>query len=87
MRRFLAVAVTLALAACAATPSPAPLAAADPKAPACHRETPTGSNVWHTVCTHPQDSDADNQRAVVQAQEMVQHSPAVRAGAKLGSND
>ena len=86
MRPWMITAATLALTACA-SPAPAPttVSAADPDAPVCHREFPTGSNVWRTVCTRP-STDAQNQRAVSDVQDKVQHSPATKAGATLGNN-
>jgi uncharacterized lipoprotein YajG len=83
MRPFLVATLTLMLAACASPPTE--VAAANPNAQSCHREVPTGSNVWHTVCVDPQVA-ADNQRAIDQVQDKVQHSPAVRAGTVQGGD-
>ena len=57
MRSSIIAMLTLALAACASSEPPTAVSATDPNAPVCHREVPTGSNVWHTVCASPQDSD------------------------------
>ncbi len=89
MRLFIIASLAFTLAACASQPEPPTTvaAAADPNKPQCHRETPTGSNVWHTVCiSHANDPLADNQRAVSDLQDQVQHSPAVKAGHTL-TND
>jgi hypothetical protein len=83
MRPLLAATLPLMLAACASPPSE--VAAADSQAQSCHREVPTGSNVWRTVCVDPQVA-ADNQRAVDQVEDKVQHSPATRAGTIQGAN-
>jgi hypothetical protein len=71
------------LAACASPPTQ--VAAADPNTQSCHRELPTGSHLWRTVCADPQLA-ADNQRAVDNMQEQVQHSPATRPGTIQGDN-
>jgi hypothetical protein len=88
MRLLIIASLAFTLASCASTPAPpTTVSAADPNAPLCHRETPTGSNVWHTVCVNRSaDTVADNQRAVSDMQDRVQHSPAVKAGNTL-SND
>ena len=88
MRPFIIASLALTLASCATPPAPpTTVSAADPNAPLCHRETPTGSNVWHTVCVKPSaDTVADNQRAVSALQDQLQHSPAVKAGSTLGGN-
>jgi hypothetical protein len=83
MRPFVFATLTLLLAACASPPTE--VAAAGPNAQSCHREVPTGSNVWRTVCVDPQLA-ADNQRAVDQVQDKVQHSPATRAGTTQGGD-
>ena len=77
----------LTLAACASHQPPAAsvVSSVDPDAPVCHREVPTGSNQWHTVCVRP-SSDAEKQRAVTDLQDKVQHSPATKAGTTLGNN-
>lgn len=86
MRHSIIASATFALTACASQPSvPTTVSAADPNAPICHREVPTGSNAWHTVCTRP-SADAENRRAVSEVQDKVQHSPATKAGATLSNN-
>jgi len=86
MRLFIIASLAFTLAACASPSAPpAVVAAADPNAPLCHREVPTGSNVWHTVCVSP-SAAADNQRAVSEVQDKVQHSPAIKAGYTLGND-
>lgn len=87
MRLFIFASLALTLASCAVPPAaPTTVAAADPNAPLCHRETPTGSNVWHTVCTKPDDSGTDTRRAVSDLQDQMQHSPAVKEGHTLTNN-
>ena len=88
MRPFIIVSLVLTLASCASPPAPpTTVSAADPNAPLCHRETPTGSNVWHTVCvSRSADTVADNQRAVSDLQDKVQHSPATKGGSTLSNN-
>jgi len=84
MRPFLIATLALAVAACASSPPPLTIAsAADPNAPVCHSEIPTGSILPRTVCVSPPESrsaDAANQRAVNDLEDHVQHSPATRAG-------
>ena len=89
MRLLIIASLAFTLASCASPPAPpTTVSAVDPNAPVCHRETPTGSNVWHTVCVRPSaDTVADNQRAVDAWQNQVQHSPAVKAGRILSNND
>ena len=89
MRPFIIAAMALALAACASPPAPVPLAvasAADPDAPVCHSEIPTGSILPHTVCVSRHASDAANQRAVSDLQDQVQHSPATRQNATAATS-
>jgi hypothetical protein len=81
MRPFIIATMTLALAACASPPPLATASAADPNAPVCHSEIPTGSNLPRTVCVSRHAADA-NQRAVSDLQGQVQHSPAIRPGSK-----
>ena len=83
MRPILVATLTLMLAACASPPTE--VAAADPAVQSCHREVPTGSNVWRTVCVDPQVA-ADDQRAIDRVQDTVQHSPATRAGTTQGGD-
>ena len=90
MRLFIIASLAFTLAACASQPAPpTTVATADPNKPQCHRETPTGSNVWHTVCVTTSSNDplADNQRAVTDLQDQMQHSPAVKAGRTLTNNN
>ncbi len=84
MRLLIIASLAFALASCAAPPTT--VAAADPNAPACHREVPTGSNVWHTVCVQHDDSGTDTRRAVSDLQDQMQHSPAVKAGHTLNND-
>ena len=85
MRPFIIASLALTLASCASPP--ATVSAADPNAPLCHRETPTGSNVWHTVCvSRSAGTVADDQRAVSDLQDKVQHSPATKGGSTLSNN-
>jgi len=66
MREIFIAAALLALAACAAPTQPAAVAAApaasavvaaDDAKVVCHRETPTGSNIAHSVCTKQDPAD------------------------------
>lgn len=85
MRTLFAATLALAVAACA-SPPPAPVttaSAADPNAPVCHSEIPTGSILPRTVCVSApasKSADAANERALNDLQDHVQHSPATRPG-------